>query len=243
MAIKTKSTYIDIITHQLNQRPKLFRVSKLALNTFLYFIPALFLFSIISLLLIGVYFQEIKINTVKKESAALSQIKKEKKELETKIINIRAENIILQKKLLTPTADSLAITLGLFTPIPGQKDLSGQGKSQIDNFVIKRSENILSFNFNITNLTNGKEKLSGYIFGVAKSKNALYVYPEDALSNDKIHLSFNQGESFGTYRFRPSTIKFSIPNNIPIDIYEIFIFSRTGDLLAKRVYSPSQEVR
>ncbi len=236
-----KYAYLDVVIHQLHQRPKLFTIPKLLLNTFLYVIPFLFLISVTILIIIAVYFQEIKIHRIQQESLSLQSIKKENLQLENQIINSKVENTVLQQKLLTPSTESLGITPGIFSPVPGQKDLSGQGKSQIDNMTIKRFPNSLEFHFHIKNLTNGKERLSGYIFGIAKAKNALYIYPENALPVDRLSIPFNKGDSFGTYRFRPSVVKFPIANNVPVELFEIFIFSRTGDLLAKKVFSPTKQ--
>ena len=116
-----------------------------------------------------------------------------------------------------------------------------QGKADIDQFRISRTTDQLTIYFNIKNLTGGKEKISGYIIGVAKSDNAIYVYPTTALMTPHVQLAFNKGESFGTHRFRPSQITFNVANNIEIKLYEIFIFSRTGDLITKKIYSPEQQ--
>lgn len=228
---------LDIVVHEGGQRPRLLRISRSTVRLFIYLIPSLLLLTVTALVLIGLYFKELSIHQKEQESEQLKQVKVTNKYLEKKLSEMKKENNQLQKKLTAPIADSLATTLSLFIPIPGQKDLSGEGKSQIDNFKMVREVNKTVLSFNIINLTKGQERLSGYIFGIAKTKDSLHLYPGTALTSNQIPIVFNRGESFATYRFRPSNIFFNIPNNIEIEIVEIFIFSRTGDLLAKKIFS------
>ncbi len=232
---------LNVIIYQDRLRPRLFKIGSNKIRLFYYIIPLLLFIAVSFLLAIAIYFQELKLQQQHHESITLQQIKTDKQQLLQQLIEIKKENKLLKKKLLTPLSDSLTSSIALFAPIPGQKDLTGEGKSQIDNFKIKREVDKLIVEFAITNLTNGKERLSGHIFGIAKGKNAYYFYPESALQAKQHQIYFNRGESFATYRFRPSKITFNIKNNIPIDLIELFIFSRTGDLLIHKLYSFNEQ--
>ena len=125
--------------------------------------------------------------------------------------------------------------LALFAPIIVDKSKNNE-IVQISNISIVqasgRNPATLSFELHNPKPEDGSQK--GYIVVVARSEKTLYSYPNVFTTSGPYLLDFEKGETFQIARFRMVNAQFDIPT-VP-DSYQIFIFSRSGELWINRLY-------
>jgi hypothetical protein len=174
-----------------------------------------------------------------------------KSEVPKEIVDLKNKNLALSKSLITfrntnksliqklskggGTETSLS-SMGLFTIPLGLKDLRNRQLVQIKDVKIE-SGSTIKLNFNLENSSPGGEKLSGYISVIQYQGSMIQFYPAYELPQRDLRLEYTQGESFGFSRFRPTVVEFKKINKSSTK-YKIFIFSRTGDLIAFKQLGP-----
>ena len=104
----------------------------------------------------------------------------------------------------------------------------------------KRAEKI-QLDFNLTNNTKNKERVSGYVFVLLKEKGLVQYYPSDSIPENQNQIFFNKGEFFATSRFRLAKATFYSPQSLKKLTFNIIVFSNTGDLILKKVISSKLE--
>jgi uncharacterized small protein (DUF1192 family) len=90
-----------------------------------------------------------------------------------------------------------------------------------------------SLSFELHNSEPGQSVQKGYIVVLARTKNALYSYPNVFNQKGPFILDFEKGESFQVSRFRVVNAQFDQIDQVkdPVSQFQILIFRRNGELL------------
>ena len=232
---------LSFILYERESAPKYFEVSKRYLQTLIVGLPLISLVSIVSVMILLIYFKNIKHSLQLREPKIIEALKKENEVLKKEKATFLVQNNDLQKKLLTKK-DSYLDSLALFKKIPGQVDQTGKGELIVDSPVIRQGKDKnIQLDFNLTNNTKNKERVSGYVFVLLKEKGLLQYYPADSIPEDQNQIYFNKGGFFATSRFRPFKATFFGPQSLQNLTFSIIVFSNTGDLILKKVISSKLE--
>ncbi len=228
---------LTFVLYEDQAPPRYFELKKIWVKLFVYVLPILTISALISLFFVGLYFKEIKMAAKRKEPAVINLLKKEKAELKLSMSNIEALNLDLEKRLAQGATGIKALESDqiLFAPAPGQKDITHTRRLSIEKVKISQNASELRINYDLVNTSEPHEKVAGYIFALLKTQNQLHVWPKSALDGEKLNIAFNTGEIFATSRFRSGVISFNIPKSSKSYIIKFLIFSRSGDLMAKRL--------
>jgi hypothetical protein len=235
------SSKLSFILYEQESAPKYFEVSKRYLQALIVGLPLISLISIISVMGLLIYFKNIKHSLQLREPKIIEALKKENDVLKKEKSAFLIQNTNLQKKLLT-REDSYLDSLDLFKNIPGQIDQTGKNELIVENPVIRHGKDKkIQLDFNLTNNTKNKERVSGYVFVLLKEKGLLQYYPSDSIPENQSQIFFNKGEFFATSRFRPFKATFYSPQSLKDLTFKIIVFSNTGDLILRKVISSKLE--
>lgn len=234
-SIKSRNKKFTFILYEGEQVPRYFNMSKNLFRFLFYGLPAWSFITLIFLTVASVYFNEIRNHVKRSEPTSIRNLKetvatylKEKNELTT-------ENQELLKKISESAIQGEFPTLSLYKRPYGQKDLTNPPNFEIEDIQFIPNNETMVFKFNIVNITQSNEKRAGYIHLLVKTKDALYFYPQKSIN--EFLISFDQGEPFATSRFRPVEAIFPMPPEGEQFLAKILIFSRSGDLLHKKMTS------
>lgn len=133
---------------------------------------------------------------------------------------------------VSATVSSIGLsTLSFFKPIQGQKDRTRPAQINLSGFKIAAGRDNVNLQFNIIPALGEDVKISGHIVVLMKNEFGISVYPAHALAGPDHQINFSAGEPFATQRFRPVDASFLKPRRPGNNVFTIFIFSRTGDLI------------
>ncbi|MBI2606536.1 MAG: hypothetical protein HYW49_10710 [Deltaproteobacteria bacterium] len=90
----------------------------------------------------------------------------------------------------------------------------------------------MSFELHNPKPEDGTQK--GYIVVLGRADKSLFAYPDAFATSGPYLLDFEQGETFSIARFRMVNAQFELP--FPVDAFQIFIFTRTGELLVNMTH-------
>lgn len=235
----SEKSKISLVLYQDQERPRYFELSSLTIKTLIYGLPIITLTCLLITLGMTLYFKEIRSVAVRKEPAIIQKLNQEKAVLAAREVELLAITRDLEEKLATTDIDTegLSATLGLFKFVPGMEDLSANPSLAVEDVTLTRQNQGAALQFNLVNLTPDTTRQAGYIFALIISGGIISIYPEDAFSDDDPLITFNRGEYFATARFRPVEAEFKQMGQASKGIIKILLFSRTGDLLAKKTQS------
>jgi hypothetical protein len=227
---------LSLVIYEHDQRPKFFELSKSSYRLLLLSLPIITMVSLVALASILIYFREIRAVAMRKEPQIIQSLRDDKTKLELREQELLVTNKELETKLATTDIDSegLTATLGLFKLTPGIQDLSANPILGIEDVNVLSNADKIVLSFNLVNLLAETNRQVGYIFAILISGNKIHVYPEDAFNESDPLISFNKGEYFATARFRPVEAQFSNTSIGNKGLVKVLLFSRTGDLLAKK---------
>ncbi|MBI2518820.1 MAG: hypothetical protein HYV97_00305 [Bdellovibrio sp.] len=233
----------SFLLYEKRNPPRYFEVQKSTLRLIFFILPLCFA------LLTGLtYYSLRKYFKIRHQDhqivpSVVDQFNAERLSLQTEIKDLHALNQELQAKLaapqmLPPSAEGALASnvFDIFTQIHGMKDLSNTNIFTIEDPEVIFIKDQLHFRFNIVNQTKENQKYSGHVFVIFKDENAYHVYPSESMSADNFKIQFNQGEAFATTRFRPVEATFKVPPRGEQGVFNVFIFSRTGDLVHKQTF-------
>ncbi len=229
--MKSKLSFILL---EKGDRPRYLEVNKSTIRFFFNILPIVTVVLVILILLAMAYFKNISLMAEKKVPRMIEEMKSETTELKKKIEDLSKINSTLENKLANQDIKQL-FSLALFRPVPGQQDVSNIPSIDIQEVEIAPVNQNVIVQFNLKNITTEAKKVSGYIFIKFKSKEGIQFYPETALLEDDVLIPFNKGESFTTSRFRPVKAIFARPNIKGTIYVEIIIFTRSGDLMKRKI--------
>lgn len=226
---------VSFILYEENHPPRFFILSKRIIKFLYYGLPTITLISLCALLTIGVYFEQIKKATKRKEPAIIKELKDERASLILAKEEITKERDQLQKKLGQGVESNSGLSfLSLFAQSPGRTDKTSSPEMSIEEISINEISGKTQINFKLINLTKNESRITGYIFVLLQNKGGLYSWPENAFDDLSMQISFPKGEFFATTRFRP--VNASFPAKLTKDsLFKVIIFSRTGDLIFKQL--------
>lgn len=235
--IQSLSKEVTVIVYDTPKPPKYYKLNKSFIKSLLIAIPLLTILSI-SLSLLYSIFLKNKISVItSSEPARILELKAVIKGQESSIKTLSKTNALITDKLSKGIGSETSVSaLGLFTVPVGIQDLRSKELVKIEETTIASGEKI-KLSFNLANNSPNSEKLSGYLNVVQFQGNLIQYYPSTELGEKNLRLEYSKGESFGFTRFRPTTATFDKVSKKSAK-YKIFIFSRTGDLLAYKQLGP-----
>ncbi len=231
---------LSVLVYRGESSPRLYRLNKNFIKFTITVLPFIALFALAGLTFLTLRIQSIKEEIKLQEPELVSKLQAELAVLHDRNHDLESFNKDLQERLVS--GENIDLTgmsaLSLFRPVAGMQNLSHSPLLTIDNFEVNYRENEVEFNFHITNQTANNERLSGYLFVIFKAGPTIHLYPRSSGGQDNFQLSFTDGESFATQRFRPvDNIRFPISQQNERGLLQIVIFSRTGDLLHRQLMS------
>ena len=236
--IQNPSKDLTLIVYNSPKSPKYFKVNKAIIKSMIVIIPLLIISSI-SISFLYSMFLKNQVNDLRSEEPEIIQALKEQTEsLTNQIQSLTSDNKLLTAKLsLGPSKDTSISSLGLFTVPLGIQDLREKNLLDIKNLTIENTADKTMIKFDLANTSPTNEKLSGYITIVQYQGNHIQFYPDYELGEKNLRLDFSSGEFFSFSRFRPTIGEFKKISKISAR-FKIYIFSRTGDLIAHRQVGP-----
>lgn len=238
MQVKAEKNKISFILYEGSQAPKYFEISKSMLKFIVFGLPFITLIAISLLAAGGIYFKQIKTMAERKEPEIIQLLKLEKLALEKKEEDALKMNEELIAKLSSTTAPSVGLTgLNIFSATAGSLDKTQTPVFEIQEDEVLPAANKIHFRFNVVNLTKDNSKLAGYIFVLMKHQDSLHLYPKGSIPTDQFEVKYSKGESFATRRFRSTEAIFPKPKTSGVALFKVIIFSRSGDLLHKKIIS------
>lgn len=231
----SKDSKVSLILYTDHEIPKYFEVKKSVIKFLFYVLPFVTVASLIAVILGGLSIKHIRVLAARKEPAIIQELRDENVLLDTRVQELMGMNREFETKLSQTHVDSegLSATLGLFKLTAGMQDLSANPIIGIEDVTLKPLENEIHLAFNLLNLAPETNRQVGYIFAMLISGSSISFYPETAFSDDDPLVSYTKGEYFATARFRPVEAVFK-GNFSKRGMVKILLFSRTGDLIAKK---------
>ena len=240
--IQDPSKELTLIVYNTPKPPKYIKLNKSLIKVLIFTIPVIILVSIASSLVSSVYMKRKLENVRSKEPEIITQLRNEKLDLTSELEALKATNLTLTKKISAGGGKggvSPLNIMAMFTTPLGFEDKREDTPAKLENINSDQVNNNILFKFDLLNNSPEKTKLSGYVSIVQYHSQGMSFYPAYELTVDSPRLEYSRGESFTVSRFRPVIAEFPTPkgNNV---WYKIFIFSRTGNLLAYKKAGPFQ---
>lgn len=240
--IQDPSKDLTLIVYNAPHPPKYVKLNKSLIKILIFTIPVIIIISIASSLISSVYMKR-KLESVRsKEPEIILSLRDEQKELLSEIKLLKVTNTTLTKKISTggdiASASPLSI-MALFTTPLGFEDKRSEVLAKLENMNNDQINDNILFKFDILNNKSDGERLSGYISIIQYHSDGITFYPSYDLTVDTPRLEYSKGESFTVARFRPVIAEFPKPKGTNV-WYKIYIYSRTGNLIAYKRAGPFQ---
>ncbi|ATH07541.1 hypothetical protein BIY24_06160 [Halobacteriovorax marinus] len=232
-----KPAKMSFLIYDDKKGPVFLNTNRFALKFTLYVLPIITVLSILVIIAGSVYFKQIREMARRKEPAIIKELKATNAELNSQLQQISALNQEFEQKLSSTSTDGVNFSsLAMFKPVPGQTDLSTTPALTVDDIDFEAGDKKLKIKFNIINQTKNGRKLAGYIHILMSSPNKISFYPIKEIASEDMLISYNQGESFAFSRLRNVDATFDLTGFDEHKVlFKILIFSRTGDLLLKKL--------
>ncbi len=226
---------LSLILYSQKNGPRYFEINK-AFSKFFFLILPLITLVFLSLVLLGiVYFKQLKLMITRQESNVVSSLKKEKALIQKQVFELQRINKIIEEKLSSSSIDSGKFSgFSIFKTPKGQRELKQNTYLSLDGIQIVNSDNNIHFQFRIDNQTKDNRRLSGFIFVIMKTKYSYNIWPRHQNPSNDIQYNFSEGEFFSMAHFRPVDAVFPHLNDDTTPLFQIVIFSRTGDIFYKK---------
>ena len=230
--IQSQSKEVTLIVYDTPKPPRYFKLNKGLIKTLVILIPLMVVTSITLSFMYSIFLKTRISELRSSEPRRITELKKERALLTQQLTEVKKTNAAITDKLSRGSSNETSVSaLGLFTVPLGIQDLI-----KIEDIKVKTDSKI-KLEFNLANNTSPNEKLSGYISVIQYQGRIIQFYPSYELSAKNLRLEYNSGESFGFTRFRPTVASFDKVSGTSAK-YKIYIFSRTGDLLAYKQLGP-----
>lgn len=230
----------SFIVYEGENTPRYFEIKKAAIRFLFFGLPFITVASLIVTLAMVIYFKELRNSALRKEPGVIKELKERNLELEQKLEQVALLNKEFESKLTSSTSASTGAglsKLSLFRTTLGQLDKTNPPQFSIDDAEILSDKTNIVFKFNLRNVTENGGRVSGYLHVLAKVNGAYHRYPPLETTTDDFAIDFNSGESFATSRFRPVEATFTNLGARGKVVFQVLIFSRTGDLLHRQTIS------
>jgi hypothetical protein len=239
--IQDPSKDLTLIVYNTPKPPKYIKLNKGLIKVLIFIIPVIVVLSVASSLVSSVYMKRKLENVRSKEPEIILQLKEEKASLTSEIDILKQTNETLTKKISSGSVASSSPLniMALFTTPLGFEDKRSNELAKLENMNNDLVNNNILFKFDLINNKQDTSKLSGYVNIIQYHSEGITFYPAYELTIDSPRLEYSKGESFTVSRFRPVIAEFPKPKGSAV-WYKIFIFSRTGNLLAYKKAGPFQ---
>ena len=239
MASIDRKRPFSLLLYPPDGEPRYFEVNRSLFKFFLLAPPFLGLICLVALGLGAVYFKQLRSGVLREGPSVIVSLRKEKTLLEAQLNQSRELNEELQRKLQAPSpshAPGAFGSLSLFAPAQGRRDLTRETQLAIEDIQVQRNPRDTRFSFRITNLTQGHRRISGLVFVVLKTGDSYILWPSGQEGPTQRQFGFDEGEFFATSRFRPVEAIFPPLEEEVSPLFQVVIFSSTGDILYRKFY-------
>ena len=235
--INRPSKDLTLIVYDNPRPPRYLRLNKRILKLVFIFTP----FIIVAFLLGNIiysanlkYLLEVERSS---EPEVITELRKKNQKLEKRLASEQKRSKDLLTKIAKGSSEEEQL-LSLFQLPLGFENTTDKNLTRLENFSFEIKNQKIIFKFDLKNNRPGGGKVAGY-FRIAQSsvKGHSYFPPHD-LDEELFRIKYNRGESFTVSRFRPVVSEFELPQNAQRVWYNIFLFSRTGDLIHNEAIGP-----
>ena len=234
----TKKNVLSLILYSQKTGPRYFEINKTFSKFFFLILPLVTLVSLCMMLLGIAYFKQLKLMFTRQESETISSLKKEKVFIQAQLSELQQINKNIEEKLSSTSVDSdKSGRFSIFKIPKGQKNLMQKSYLSVDKVQVVNRDNNIHLQFGIVNQTRNNQRLSGFIFVIMKVGHSYSIWSRKQSSSDEIQYVFSDGESFSMSNFRPVDAVFPRPKDNVTPLFQIVIFSRTGDLFYQQLHS------
>lgn len=236
--IQDPSKEVTLIVYNSPKPPKYLKINKKLITSFLFIIPVLII-SFLTLSFVYSSYLKSRVSSLQsQETKEIVALKTDIQKLETKIKGLENNNKVLTQKVSTGSSkETSSSILDLLTVPFGFKDLRSQALISFNNVNISVKNKNIYFNFDLANNSPNARKLTGYLTIIQHQENLVQYYPSYDLSPKSLRLEFSKGEYFSFSRLRPTEAKFTKYSSNSAK-YKVYIFNKTGDLLAYKQFGP-----
>lgn len=230
---------LSVILYQDGDKPKYYELNKAQMKTLIVGLPIITTACLVLLIFGALSLKTLRVQAERKEPKIILDLRTELADLEKKSEDIFKLNDELTTKLSTTTEQAVSSTLPLtlFRATPGQQDLSQTPSLNVEDFEFNVQDQEVAIKFNLVNQDPDGPRQTGTIFILMMTGNTYTFYPQDALSADETKLVFSKGEFFSAARFRPVEARMILPPRFGAALFKVLIFSRTGDLVTKKIFT------
>ena len=235
--IQSPSKEVTVIVYDTPKPPKYYRLNKSFIKSLLIAIPLLTIFSISVSLLYSIFLKNKITQLTSSEPQRILELREIIQAQKSDIDLLTSTNSLITEKLSKGSGSETSVrALGLFTVPVGIQDLRSKELVKIEQVELS-TDGVIKLRFNLANNSPNNEKISGYLNVIQFQGNIIQYFPSTELPQKNLRLEYSEGESFGFSRFRPTEAQFEKVSKKSAK-YKIFIFSRTGDLLAYKQLGP-----
>lgn len=240
---KSTAQKLSFVLYEKNLPPRFYEVKKSTFRFYFVYFPVLTGILLVCLLGVIIYFKQIRSYIKLKEPAIIGSLKTENAKIKKSYKDLRTQVVQLEQKLAKSSISTPELNpLTLFSMSSAQIDKTSEGLFEIEASEFMTTKDKLHFKFNLVNKTPQNKKLAGYVFVAMKKQSQIAVYPENSFAIDEFRIPFNSGESFATSRFRPVDAHFEKPKTSGEALFMLIVYSRTGDLLLKKIIKKNLEL-
>jgi hypothetical protein len=231
------SKHFNLVVYEESKAPRFYKLNKTIIKATLVFIPTALVLAVGLSLYVFSNMQQVVDQIKKREPQIIKQLKQEKFEMMQKQEELIVYTNNLEKKIQAGGSSGEQPLLSLFKRPLGFQDLSAQKTITLASPSVDFNDKETEFSFNIEN-TDDSKKQTGYIFIVMRNGSNLFLYPKKELSKQEYLYTYNLGETFGVQRFRPTTASFPRVKYDSLLYFDVFIFSRAGDIILNKKLGP-----
>lgn len=231
---------LSVILYQDGDKPKYYELNKSQMKTLMVGLPLITAISLGLLILGALSFKTLRVQAQRKEPKIIQDLRQELDELKERSEDVFKLNDELVQKLASSdvaTSSSAQVPLTLFKTTLGQQDLTQTPTFNVEDFQYTLEGEEVVVKFNLVNQNPEGPRQRGTFFIIMMTGNTYTFYPADALSENETKLLFNEGEFFSAARFRPVEARMDLPPRIGPALFKVLIFSQTGDLVSKKIFT------
>lgn len=231
-AIQQPRGEVSIVIYDAPLPPRYFRLSKKFIRTLFVTAPLVFLF-LLSVLFFWGLGTRVQKTPVPEIPDVLNQKDSEVLALRSEVETLKKSNEEMSLKLAstpsTPVGTDEPNLLAIKRPY-GMQNLMNEKRVTLDQFVFDQDKNKVSLKFVIIS-SKPENRVTGHVLVFMISESGLMAYPKEANLRIAEGIKYSTGEPFSVSRLRPTNAEF-LHNLVGDSVkFQIFIFSREGDLL------------
>lgn len=244
---------LDVIIYNSPHPPRIFKMSKTTLRTFLWILPVLLIILFFALFSFSYTVFLLKERPIIRNARPATMLENDSNDLKQRVHELEETNNELNRRLSdvhrpnqettppqTPPVTQPQVAQETDMPIVGlvasreMRNLTQGHMLKLEQLQFEYIQSKVIFKFNILNNATDLEKIQGYVHVVAVSESGLQYFPLHSIQEISQGVTFAQGESFSVARLRPVIAEFSRSPQMKDIKFIVTIFNRKGDLILQQ---------